>query len=427
MLKKKLSIVSIIVLLVLSLTLPIVKADNETTNVSVEPISENTSQDNNTTTDVQNTDANQDANAQNNFKEGDVYIYQNDVTIDYVIDGNLFIFGNNVTINSQVGGDAFICGNNITVGERGYVFSNLFALTNSLTIKGVVYDVYAIADNITVDGYVYRDLRTYSKDLTINGTVGRNAYVSCSNISFSQQTPSEDGTSAVTSNGTIAGSLNYSSSKELSIPEGSVTGEIKFTQEEQNNTKTISSYLVSLGSFIVLVIIIWLLSLWIAPKFLNKTSSLVSSKKILPVIGLGILSPIIIAVISVLLLLLSITAGVGLLLLSILIILACISTSITIISINNCICKKLNVTKNTGILGFLIITTIILWAICLIPYVGSILRVIFIILGMGIISYSLLTKNKTEITSEKKTKEAKTKKVKDSKKVKDAKKEDKNK
>ena len=102
-----------------------------------------------------------------------------------------------------------------------------------------------------------------------------------------------------------------------------------------------------------------------------------------------------------------------------------LSTSVTIISINNLICKKLNISKNIGTLGVLILTTIVLWAICLIPFVGGLLSILAVIIGMGLITYFVFNKNKdfSEVFGKntKKIKSENDKKVKDTKKKKNVK------
>ena len=126
MLKKKIKIIALITLLIISLFSPIVNADNETTETEVVPISE-----------TQETVT---------IKEGDEYLFQDTVTIDNPVDGNLFIMANTVTINSQVGGDAFIFANTINIEENGYVLSNLFACANTIHVKGVAYNIYSVGD-----------------------------------------------------------------------------------------------------------------------------------------------------------------------------------------------------------------------------------------------------------------------------------------
>ena len=379
MLKKKIKIISLIVLLVISLFTPIVNAENEiavetTTTDQVNPISE--------------------TQEEVTIKEGDEYLFQDTVTIDTPVDGNLFIMANTVTINTQVGGDAFIFANTLNIEENGYILNNVFACANTINVKGVVYNIYSVGDTLTIDGFVYRDVRSICNTLNINSMIGRNVFANCSSINFKEKPDTED-TPSIASYGTIQGDLNYFSDEEITIPEDSVAGETHFTALK-NNTVNISNYMYSLGATLVSAIILWLIGLWISPKLLHNTSHPITLRKALQIIGLGILVPIIIALLSFIILLIPITSQFTILLLCVLAILFFISTSVAIINVNTMICNKLKVTQNLYELGFLIVTTIIFWLLTLIPYVGMVISLIAIIWGIGTISYSILIKEKSD-------------------------------
>ena len=401
MLKKKFGIIVLILIITIALALPVVRADNETTNAISEnqTATESTTQNIETTTTDESTSTEESVTDQNttiseeNFKQSDIYLTGDNITIDYVIDGNLFVFANTVTINSQIGGDAFIFANSVTVGEQGYIFSNLFTVSTDVNVQGVVYDLYALSRNVNITGYVYRDIRVSSDTLNIFGTVGRNAYVTCSNMNFSQNSTGQEDTTVL--NGMINGNLEYSSKNEITIPEGTVTGEVKYNKQVANSNNSIQSYLVSLGTIVATAILIWLVCLWLAPKFVKKVD-IINKKSILPSIGLGIISPIVLAIVSIILLLIGITAPFGLLLLAVLFTLIGISTSISIISINNLICNKLKINKTIGNFGMLIVTAIVLWLIGLIPYIGGIFGILIVILGIGIMVYNLFKREKLD-------------------------------
>ena len=376
MLKKKIKIISLIVLLVISLFTPIVNAENEsaveaTTTDEVNPISE--------------------TQEEVTIKEGDEYLFQDTVTVDTPVDGNLFIMANTVTINTQIGGDAFIVANTLNIEEDGYILNNVFACANTINVKGVVYNIYSVGDTLTIDGFVYRDVRSICNTLNINSMIGRNVFVDCSSINFKEKPDTED-TPSIASYGTIQGDLNYSSDEEISIPDGHVSGETHFSQLQNNTTFNISNYIYSLGAILVSAIIIWLIGLWISPKLLHNTSHPITIRKALQIIGLGIIVPIVMTLLSVIILLIPITSQLTILLLCVLAILFFISTSVAIIDINTMICNKLKITQNLYTLGFLIITTIVFWLLTLIPYVGMVISLIAIIWGIGTISYNILIK-----------------------------------
>ena len=121
MLKKKLGIIALLLILVLSLTMPIVKADDEgenkdnQENLQLELVNEDNSKE------AEEIESKAD-DISKTLERKDVYITEpGDVVIDYVVDGNLFVVANSVTINSQVGGDAFICANKVNIDSKGYI------------------------------------------------------------------------------------------------------------------------------------------------------------------------------------------------------------------------------------------------------------------------------------------------------------------
>jgi len=398
MLKNKFTIIALIAILIFSLTIPIVRAENETDVENQIVVAEPEHNE-----DTHSSEAHGEASEKNtaDMKKSDVYITGDEVTIDYVVDGNLFVMAKTVNINSQIGGDAFIIAGKINVGEQGYIFSNLFALSQELNISGVVYDLYTCSQNTTINGYIYRDIKVLSNTLNLNGTVGRNAFVSAQNINFAKGDSSEE--ELVTSGKSmIYGDLNYASPNELKIPDGTVTGAVNYTKLDKPEEKTVSNiiqdYIWDLGTFVVTVAIIWLLILWLAPKFLSKTDYLVS-KKILPSLGSGALTTVAIIAAAIILLIVGITAKVALLSVGLLVLLLFIGVPIFTISINQFICKKLKIEKNIATFGILIITSAVVWLTTLIPFVGGLINLVIKLIGLGIIvKYVLLNrKEKKEV------------------------------
>lgn len=387
-LKNKFKVIAFLAIILLTLTLPIVRAENET------PASTTTTNE----TIALNPENNEEASltsTEDTFKRSDVYLTGNNVNIDYIIDGNLFVIANNVTINSQIGGDAFICANSVTIEEEGYIFSNLFTFAKNTTINGVVYDLYSASESTTVNGYVYRDIHVGSETVNILGTIGRNAFVNCSNLNLATDTNTDDSQATTpTAQASINGNLNYSAKNELSIPEGIVSGQTIFEQKTNFNENTILEQIMSLGTFVITIVAVWLLCLWLAPKFLKNNATLLTTKKVLPVIGFGILTPIVILGLAILFFVLEITSTLGLLLLFILLALIMISNSMFAITLNTIICNQLKIQKTLATFGMLVAISVVLWLIGLIPFIGSILGIIIVILGFGIAVSSLVLKEK---------------------------------
>lgn len=386
MLKNKTKIIAFLLVLILAITSSFVYADNETSSENDISLISDTSETKPVETNVENTVSTNET-SKDSYKNSDVYLMGDNVTIDYVVDGNLFVMADTVTINSKIGGDAFIMAKTINVGDQAYIFSNLFAMANSIDIKGVVYDVYALAQNFTVsNGYIYRDAKLCCNTININGVIGRNAFVSCSNINFN--TDEND-------KGIIYGDLTYSTPSELSFDKNIVNGNVTYkspkVSPEKSVREIVASYISDLGAFLAFVIIIWLVCLWLAPKFLNDTNKFVG-KKTLNVLGTGLLTLIVLPIACIILLLLQLTAGISLLTVAIYILALIVAKSIFTIVANNYLCSKLNINKNTGIFGMLIVSGVIVWVISELPYVGGIVSFIISVLGLGVLVSAILPK-----------------------------------
>lgn len=385
MLKNKTKFIAIFLIIILLFSTTFVFADNESNDDEVTAITTDV-----TTDEIENSIENIATNAglqEDNYKKNDVYLNSDNITIDYIVDGNLFVCANTVTINSQIGGDAFILAKNVIIGEKGYVFNNLFAISNSVEIKGVVYDVYALAKNLTIaKGYVYRDLKTSCNTLNINGVIGRNAFINCSNINFN----TDENT-----NGIIYGNLNYKAKSEFSIPENVINGTVNYTPAEISSEKSvqaiIANYILNLGCFLAFILIVWLVCVLLAPKFLENTNNYVG-KKTLSILGTGLLTIIVVPIACIILILLQLTSGVSLFLLALYILALIVSTALFTITANNYICSKLKINKNLGIFGMLIISGIIIWILTQIPYIGGLISLIVTVLGLGILITSILPK-----------------------------------
>lgn len=399
MLKNKTKIIAFLLVLILAITSSFVYADNETSSENDIALISDTSETKPVETNVENTVSTNET-SKDSYKNSDVYLMGDNVTIDYVVDGNLFVMADTVTINSKIGGDAFIMAKTINVGDQAYIFSNLFAMADSIDIKGVVYDVYALAQNFTVsNGYIYRDAKLCCNTINVNGTIGRNAFVSCSNINFN--TDEND-------KGIIYGDLTYSTPSELSFDKNIVNGNVTYkapkVSPEKSVREIVASYISDLGAFLAFVIIIWLVCLWLAPKFLNDTNKFVG-KKTLNVLGTGLITLIAVPIACIILLLLQLTAGISLLTVAIYILALIVAKSIFTIVANNYLCSKLNINKNTGIFGMLIVSGVIVWVISELPYVGGIVSFIISVLGLGVLVSAILPKKAKKASDTDKVKE----------------------
>lgn len=306
----------------------------------------------------------------------DKYLVGTDIVIDTLIDGNVYAIGDNVKLTGQIGGDLFVLAENLDI-DGGAVYGNVFAAANTIRLNGQIYDLYSVCDKLTVeyDGFVYRDLRTASSEVILNGVVRRNANISTGSLELQ-------------SDCIINGNLNYSSDEEIEIPEGIVQGEVNF-EKEIIKGKSIISYVLEVVSLLIYVLAIWFVICKFAKK-LNEKLSNKSIKDLLISLGIGVAAIILIPVASIALLCTVVGATLGFTLLAICSIVVSLSIPVAIITIANLIKEKIN--KGKSII-YVILTTIAVWALSLIPFAGGVISFIVTLVGFGLLITSLFKKS----------------------------------
>jgi len=331
--------------------------------------------------------------------EGDLYIFEDTVNMDKLVDGNVYIIGKDVNITGQIAGNLFVIADNLTIGDdtssssyNGYVFYNIYALANKATLYSSCYDLYIAGNDITIDSsfYVYRDLKIGATNANIFGTIGRNVDAEVAKLNLKKDD---------TSFASIYGNLNYSSPSQIDEEtlNACVTGEKNYSFLKQDNiekTNTIMTYVEDGAIKVIFTIFVWLILMWLAPKFSEKASTLIT-KKPLKTLGTGLLALIAVPVISFVLLILIFTMPISLIAIILYALAISISFSIVCIAITYELKDKLKLDKWFKVLGILIIIRIILYLVGLIPFVGGLVSFIALILGLGLILYSI-GKNNTK-------------------------------
>ena len=340
--------------------------------------------------DVEASYKNEDEYGNENTIESDLYLIQDEVNINQTVDGNVFIIAKTVNIKSQISGDAFIIANTVNI-DGGYVYNNLFVLANSLNVDGIIYDLYACADTITIgeNGYVYRDVHSISDTFNIWGSIRRNVIAGFNKISFMSE--------GNATTGSIYGNLEYYSTNEIPNDKISVEGDVTFNKQESGTSgKTIITYLTNAATYVATAVIIYLLILWLAPKFRESSKEMLKNK-LLPIIGFGLLGLFAVPVISLILVMLGITSKVALAILALYASLLFIASAAFIVGLTEVIAEKIKVDNKWKVLGLVAVAAVAIWAIELIPFLGLFISFATAVLGLGlIIKYALPVKKEKE-------------------------------
>lgn len=325
------------------------------------------------------------------IRDTDLYLFNDNIVMDQLIDGNVFLFGNNIEITGKVNGSLYVFGNKVTFKSGSYVVNTIYACANEIYFEGDANDLYVVCNtlNMSYDSFIVRDLRVCAGNFTFSGGVGRNAYVTADNFTFTTEEEND---------GIIFGDLNYSSKSELELSKDFVQGDLNYTEitatsYESTTQDIIIDKITDLLISLFTTIIVFLLILWLAPKFMDKSSSFVSSKT-LPAFGIGLLGLIIVPIVAILLMCSTIGISIAFAALGLYVSILLIATSVVNICITNKIKEKFNFDKKYKTVLTLIATSIVVWALKQIPYVGGFIGFILFTIGIGIIVMYLFTKNK---------------------------------
>lgn len=344
---------------------------------------------------------------------GDLYVFDNNIEMNQLVDGNVFLFGNNINVTGKVNGSLYAFGQNIKFGADSYIVQSIYAMGNTVTLDGSASDLYILARKVDMsyDSFAIRDLRIAAETFNFNGGVGRDAFVTANNFNFA----TEEDKAAI-----VYGNLTYSSPNELSLTSDLVQGNINYNKEvvkEESVTEKIIDKVINLCNTLLYVLVVFFLCLWLAPKFLAKTSDYISAKGCATSLGIGILTTIAISLVSIGLLFTVVGLPIGFALIALLVLLLSIATAVTCTSITYKLKEKFGYTKNY--ITYLTLTgiVIVVWALGLIPFVGWLISFVVKMIGLGIIIHYLFTKkcidsSKKEITKTNTSKEKPVKKEK---------------
>lgn len=305
----------------------------------------------------------------------DLFIMQDKYILDKVVDGNAFIFANEVTINGEVGGNVFVFANKLTV-NNGYINGSLFVAANEVVINGMIYDVYAACDNFTLekDGFIGRDLKLTSNNFNLYGKVRRDVYVSAAHYNLPE-----------TNEPLVGGNFNYSNNSELTIPKEIVVGEIRYSKEivpEESVFEKVSSYIFDAINVLVYTLVVIVLAILLAPKFVERVSNM-DTKKAFISLGIGILVPIAVIIALFMLLISSVASMLSVSGILIFIAICMSGTAFASIYFGSIFVKLVKWEGKVKFVLASLITALVIWAISQIPYIGGIFGLLVALFGIG--------------------------------------------
>lgn len=366
-----------------------------TSDPAVNPISQNTVSETNTIETNGEQDITTTENEEPEIYNDNLYLFNDNVVMNQLVDGNVYIVGQNVEITGKVNGSLFVIADTVTFSKDSYIMQSIYVCANELYLNGAANDLYAIANKVDMsyDSFMLRDLYVTANSFNFNGGAGRNAFVSAKDFNF----VTTEGSAAI-----VYGNLTYTSSNELALSNDLVQGEIKYSKYEnafgeKSVQDIILDYIVDFLKVLLYTVAVFLLALWLAPKFVEKSSSFIGKKSAMA-LGVGIISFVVAIVVSICLLFSVIAIPLGFAIFVLFMLMLSIAFAVTTICITNKVKEKFKFNNKYSTALTLILVTLILWALEQIPYVGFVVSIIVSLIGFGITLLYLFTKNKKDET-----------------------------
>lgn len=261
--------------------------------------------------------------------------------------------GNNIEINGTVKNDGFVFGNIVNFNENSIIERDLLVL----------------ASNVTISGTIKKDVTIYASTVTINGNI-ENVNIKANEI--------------IIKNANI-NNLSYNEDALIEVKDSQVntTNLTEKLQSEVTIQDQIMNFIYNLGGILVIFLALYLL----APKLFKKIESNNANITVLNVFsmfGFGTLSLILIPVIFILLLTITFCIPLAILLLILYVLAIWLSSIFTGYLLGYVIWTKLMKKENnpllTGLIGIVVLNLL-----SIIPYIGILITVISVMIGIGVI------------------------------------------
>lgn len=302
---------------------------------------------------------------------GSLFVSAEDVLISGVVEGNIFIISQNeIVINGHIKGDVFIASPEKAI-VVGRVDGSVFAFSKEVNIESrgeINKDVFIIGDSINIYGAVNRDANIYyAGELLVKGI--------------------------------ILGDLNYTA-RTTNIIGGSVLGETNVRQVGAKDADRFldqtSSRLFSTISFIFTTLISWFLLSFVFKETKKKTASLLINKKNKLFFLYGLLGILGTIGISIVFFMTYIGIPFALILILLMVSAIYLSTGVFVIALSDYFGNKYPKFAGGNNIVYVVGLAVLYKIIQIIPYFGSLISLIIVILGFGLILGSFYHKEEVE-------------------------------
>jgi hypothetical protein len=321
-----------------------------------------------------------------NIAETDIFLIEQNISVEQSVNGNIYLIGENININSgTINGNVFVIGEDVTI--KGSISGSVYVIARDAKIEtNTVNTVYALAENATLaeNSNVIFDFDVIAKKLDIQGNVNRmlNAAVDILEIA---QTAEYIGKGKVVYTGECTGKTDLLDYVELVKKEKE---EIDQEVEEEILTDEIQRVLINIVTASIIIAILFLIV---------KNKDIEKSEDYGSVIGMGIfkglLFVILVPLISIALLFTIVGVPIGLFMIVLYIIALYISMSVASLKVGQMIYEKTSCENKAITILFAIGVYAATRLIALIPFI-SLINGLFALFGLGTLMKWMFEKKK---------------------------------
>lgn len=300
---------------------------------------------------------------------GSSIIFGNNVTSNNVVEGIDMLFGNNVNFNGE-SDYSFILGNNVNIkgniNNDGFIFGNVIVFDENVTIDR---DLVIFGSDITIKGKINRDVTIYGMNVKIDGDIAGNVNLKATEVTI---------------DGKIGGILSYNEDAIIAI-----NGEVNETKTTEKLVSEVTfqdklwNFIINYGGKLVLFLAF---ALFVPQLFkrINKKNENITVLNGFSLFGFGTLSIILIPVVFLMLLTLAFCMPLAILILILYILAIWLSSIFSSYLLGFLIWKNfIKTDENVYLMGLIGVSIISILSI--IPYIGTLIGVIVVMIGMGII------------------------------------------
>ena len=331
------------------------------------------------------------------FIDNDYFCVEQECTLaNKSIDGNVFIISQNIDLNNlEVTGSMFVIGEKVNISNTSSAGS-LYIVGEDIFINESSFrNVYSISQNekFGIGSTAFRDIYSLAQKVTIAGNAD-NVSVMGENV-------------IVDSNTNINNKLEIHSNKEPEIPSNAKIGDYKFVLEKENESQIVieskrnvlQDNIKSVISYVFVCFIIGIIVIKLNPEFIDKMKKS-NIDGVLKSLGIGFLTSALVPIITIIVFIFTLLAGVGIrfsfVLMLLYIIGLMVATPIGCLYISTLVVNKLEKTEKKYLIICLLIVALIAGCLKLIPSLSGIISIVLGFIGLGSIVYLKLKKDNIE-------------------------------